>query len=97
MRVEVSKSDRAGKKWKAELEDGRAVHFGAAGYEDFTQHGDAKRRESYLARHRPNQDWGKSGVGTAGFWSRHLLWEKTSLQGAARALRNKGLQVQING
>ena len=97
MKVEVSRSDRVGKKWQARLQSGKTVHFGQAGMQDFTQHADAKRRESYLARHRPNQDWGKSGVGTAGFWSRHLLWEKRSLQGAARALRNKGLQVQING
>ena len=95
MRVEVSKSDRAGKKWKAELEDGRSVHFGAAGYEDFTQHGDAKRRESYLARHKTGQNWTKSGVGTAGFWSRHLLWEKPSVRGAAKALASKGLKVTV--
>ena len=97
MKVQVSRSDRAGKKWKAELESGKTVHFGATGYKDFTQHGDVKRRESYLARHRPNQDWGKSGVGTAGFWSRHLLWEKPTVRGAAKALASKGLQVKVNG
>ena len=95
MKVEVSRSDRAGKKWQARLESGKTVHFGASGYQDFTQHGDTKRRESYLARHRPNQDWSKGGVGTAGFWSRHLLWEKPSIRGAARALASKGLQVSV--
>ena len=95
MKVEVSRSGRAGKKWKAELESGKTVHFGATGYKDFTDHGDPKRRESYLARHRPNQDWGKSGVGTAGFWSRHLLWSKPSIRSAAKALASKGLQVSV--
>ena len=70
MKVEVSRSERVGKKWKAELPSGKTVHFGASGYQDFTQHGDAQRRESYLARHKPNQDWSKGGVGTAGFWAR---------------------------
>ena len=95
MKVEVSRSRRVGKKWKAELPSGKAVHFGATGYQDFTNHGDTKRRESYLARHRPNQDWSKGGVSTAGFWSRHLLWEKPTIRGAARALSGKGLQVSI--
>ena len=95
MKVEVSRSDRAGKKWQARLESGKTVHFGASGYQDFTQHGDTKRRGSYLARHRPNQDWSKGGVGTAGFWSRHLLWEKPTVRGAAKALASKGLQVSV--
>ena len=95
MKVEVSRSDRAGKKWKAELESGKTVHFGATGYKDFTQHGDVKRRESYLARHRPNENWSKDGINTAGFWSRHLLWEKPTVQASARSLSSKGLQVSV--
>ena len=95
MKVQVSRSQRPNKKWQARLESGKTVHFGASGYQDFTQHGDTKRRESYLARHRPNQDWSKGGVGTAGFWSRHLLWEKPSIRGAAKALASKGLQVTV--
>ena len=97
MKVEVSKSQHKGKKWRAQLPSGKAVHFGATGYKDYTQHGDQKRRESYLARHRPNQDWSKGGVGTAGFWARHLLSEKPTVRGAARALASKGLQVKVNG
>ena len=42
MKVEVSRSERAGKKWKAQLPSGKAVHFGATPYQDFTQHGAAK-------------------------------------------------------
>ena len=95
MKIQVSRSERAGKKWKAELPSGKTVHFGQAGMQDFTRHGDPKRRESYLARHRPNQDWSKGGVGTAGFWSRHLLWEKPTVRGAAKALASKGLQVSV--
>ena len=95
MKVEVSRSDRAGKKWKAELPSERTVHFGASGYQDFTQHGDAKRRESYLDRHRPNENWSKDGINTAGFWARHLLWEKPTVRGAAKALASKGLQVSV--
>lgn len=47
------KSDRKGKKLmirvKAKGQD-KKVHFGATGYQDFTQHKDPERRESFLAR-----------------------------------------------
>ena len=95
MEVEVKRSGRSGKKWQAQLPSGKVVHFGATGYQDFTEHGDMKRRESYLARHRPGQDWSKGGVNTAGFWARHLLWEKPTIRGAAKALAGKGLHVSV--
>ena len=68
---------RALKKW-AVLYNGKWIHFGDERYEDFTQHGDEKRRESYRKRH--------SGIMTAGgypayldrtkpaFWAWNLLW-----------------------
>ncbi len=93
-KVEVTRSERAGKKYKAQFEHGKAVHFGAAGMSDFTRHKDPKRREAYLARHRANEDWADKE--SAGFWSRWLLWEKPSLSGAAQALRSKGLDVRVN-
>ncbi len=93
-KVEVTKSERAGKKYKAQFEDGKVVHFGAAGMSDFTKHKDPKRREAYLARHRANEDW--SDKESAGFWSRYLLWEEPTLRGAAQAMRAKGLDVRVN-
>ena len=79
MRVRISKSTRAGKKLMAALEDGPTVHFGAKGYQDYTQHGDEKRKASYLARHKKNEDWTLQGVETAGFWARWIPWNKTSI------------------
>jgi hypothetical protein len=47
--VAVRKSRRAGKKWDAvfEMPSGRSktVSFGATGYQDFTMHHDAERRQ----------------------------------------------------
>ena len=79
MRVKISKSTRAGKKWMAAIEDGPTVHFGATGYQDFTQHGDEERKASYLARHKAREDWTLQGVESAGFWARWVLWNKPSL------------------
>ena len=41
------------------LENGRTrtVHFGAAGASDFTQHRDPARKQRYLARHAPREDY----------------------------------------
>ena len=92
--IEVTKSNAKGKKYTAELPSGKRVHFGAKGYQDFTQHRDEARRKNYLARHGGGgQDWGDRE--TAGYWSRWLLWEKGSLKSAAAALRLKGVKVRL--
>ena len=63
----------------AAIEDGPTIHFGATGYQDFTQHGDEERKASYLARHKAREDWTLQGVESAGFWARYVLWNKPSL------------------
>jgi hypothetical protein len=73
--VSITKSNAKGKKWKAVFEDPkRTTHFGATGYEDYTQHGDDDRKNSYLARHKKNENW--QNPTTAGSLSRWLLWNK---------------------
>ena len=91
--VTVAKSKRPGKKYQAKFEDGHTVHFGAAGMSDFTKNKDPERRKAYLARHKANENWADKE--SAGFWSRYLLWEKTSLREAAIGLRSKGLNVTL--
>ena len=58
----------------------KKVYFGAAGYSDFTKHKDEARRQRYVARHEKNENWTKSGIDSAGFWSRWLLWNKPSIK-----------------
>jgi len=77
--VTISRSDRPGKKWKAVV-GSRAVHFGARGYEDYTMHKDKARMQRYITRHRAREDWKRSGIFKAGFWSRWILWNKPSLR-----------------
>ena len=69
----LQKSTRKDKKWMVIAPDGKTIHFGAEGYQDFTDHGDERRRSSYLARHEKNENWTKSGIDTPGFWARWLL------------------------
>ena len=95
MQVVIRKSSRAGKKWTAKVGD-RTVHFGATGYVDFTSHGDEKRKAAYLARHRTNEDWTLSGVETAGFWARWLLWNKPSLSASIADVNRRFSSLNVS-
>lgn len=81
--VYLEPSSRSGKKWMVTLrkegERDKLVHFGADGYSDYTIHKDKERMKRYDARHKTNENWGKSGIKTAGFWSKWILWNKPSL------------------
>lgn len=60
MHIKFSRSDRKGKKYKAEVY-GKIVHFGALGYQQYhdkiglyssLDHNDIKRRKRYRDRHK---------------------------------------------
>ena len=67
----------------------RTIHFGATGYEDFTSSKDEKRKASYLARHKANEDWTLAGVDTAGFWARWLLWNEPTITASIRDINQR--------
>ena len=69
----------------------KKVYFGAAGYSDFTKHKDEERRQRYIQRHEKNEDWSKSGIDTAGFWSRWLLWNKTTIKESYEDIKKRFL------
>jgi hypothetical protein len=86
--IYLSKSDREGKKYMVEV-DGKTIHFGAEGYEDYTKHKDPERKKRYITRHKANENWTKSGIKTAGFWSRWLLWGEPTISASIKAIENK--------
>jgi hypothetical protein len=54
--------------------DGKIVHFGQMGYEDYTKHKNKTRRKNYLTRSRKIKgDWKKSKY-SANNLAIHLLW-----------------------
>jgi hypothetical protein len=90
--VSLTKSSQAAKKYTAVFSTDaggtKTVHFGAAGYQDYTQHHDPERRKAYLARHRSKENW--SVPDTAGSLSAHLLWgQSTSFRENLAAFRKK--------
>ena len=86
MRVDLAASSRPDKKYMVSV-GGKTIHFGAAGMSDFTLHRDPARRQRYLARHRSAENW--RDMKSAGFWSRHLLWNKPTLRESIKDTENK--------
>ena len=98
MQIRVVRSTRKEKKLMARVGD-EAFHFGARGYDDYTTHKDPARKAQYLARHRTNEDWSISGLRSAGFWARHILWSEPTLQASVSALNKSfpSIKVFIHG
>ena len=76
--VILQKSNHPNKKLMVTIGN-KTVHFGAKNYSDFTKHKDRSRMHRYSNRHRSRENWSKSGIKTAGFWSKWILWNKPSL------------------
>jgi len=80
--VLITFSPRKTKKLRAVFfQDGKyfkSVDFGASGYEDFLTHKDERRKQRYLERHEPREDW--SDFMSAGALSRWILWNKPTLK-----------------
>ena len=90
MRVRIIRSPNPKKKFRAIIEDGRTVDFGASGYSDYTRHKNPSRMRAYVARHGSGlQNWGISGIGTPGFWSRWYLWSRPSVEESRRFMSKK--------
>jgi hypothetical protein len=72
--------------------DNKKVYFGASGYEHYTIHKNPKRKELYIKRHsKMNENWTKSGINTAGFWSRWLLWNKPTIKESYEDIKKRFL------
>lgn len=82
MYVQLDKSDRETKKYKAVFYDDNrkkiiTTHFGAKGYQDYTNHQDDERKQLYLNRHEKNENW--NDPTSSGSLARWLLWNKKSI------------------
>jgi hypothetical protein len=92
MIVYLKRSTNPDKKYMVYVDDGKSkktVHFGASGYSDYTHHKDPERKARYVARHKDKENWGKSGIKTAGFWSLWLLWNKPTLGASIKHTEKK--------
>ena len=80
MEVVITKSKKPGKKYDARIDGTKTVSFGQKGASDFTKHKNTDRKDIYIDRHKAREDWTKSGAKAAGFYSKHVLWNKPTLK-----------------
>lgn len=86
--IYLKKSTKRDKKYMVYV-DGKTVHFGAKGMSDYTLHKDKERMQRYTTRHKARENWNKSGIKTAGFWSKWLLWNRPSLLASKKDIEKR--------
>jgi hypothetical protein len=67
-------STKKTKKYMVQRPDGKWIHFGEMGYEDFTKHQDDKRRQNYLKRTANMKGNWKDDKYSANNLARNILW-----------------------
>jgi len=87
MSYKLSRSTRKDKKYMVVLPDNKKIHFGAAGYSDFTINKDVDRKKNYILRHQINEDWGD--LKKAGTWSRFILWNKETIKDSVKDMEKR--------
>ena len=97
MEIVITKSKKSDKKYDARIDGTKTVSFGQKGAPDFTKHKDKDRKERYIDRHKKNENWNASGAKTAGFYSKHVLWNKKALKESVDDInkRFKSLNVKM--
>ena len=95
--VQLKKATTQGKKYTAVFynnsrEKIATTSFGAAGYEDYTTHGDEERKRLYLERHKSgSENW--ADYKSAGSLAKYILWNKPSVSASYNAyLKTFGLK-----
>ena len=90
--VILKRSIKKDKKWTVIVTTAmttKTIHFGAKGYSDYTIHKDPNRKKRYINRHFKRENWNLSGINTAGFWSRWLLWNKPSIESSIKDIKSR--------
>lgn len=90
--LQIKKSNRKNKKYVV-LGLDKPVHFGGAGYSDYTKHHDIQRKRNYLSRTRSQPH---KNIRSASFWSKNILWNKPTIKSSIKDIAKK-LKVKIKG
>lgn len=96
IKINIEKSPRKEKKWMIKIDTPfrkKTLHIGDATLQDYTQHKDPRRKMRYILRNYPNQDWEDSGVWTAGWWAKKILWSVPDINDAIRLAYGKAMNI----
>mgnify|MGYP003626882074 FL=1 len=82
------------KKWEITTPEGKKIKFGSAGMSDYTINKSQSRKNAYISRHKTRENWTKSGINSAGFWSRWISWSQPTLTESIKYVNNK-FNIQV--
>ena len=94
MLVEIVKSKKPNEKFDAVIDETKTVSFGAKGYSDFTIHKDEDRKNKYIKRHKTNENL--NDPTTAGFYAKHVLWNKPTMKESIADLNKKFSKLKVS-
>jgi hypothetical protein len=92
MKVVISKSTKPDKRLKAEFAN-KVVHFGAKDGSTFIDHKNTKTKANWEARHKVRENW--RDYDSAGALSKHVLWNKPTLEASIKNLNDKQNQYRF--
>jgi hypothetical protein len=91
IKVNLSISTRKDKKYMMKFSKDnkvfKTIHFGASGYEDYTQTNNDIKKNAYIKRHDVNENF--DDPYTAGSLSRWILWNKKTLSASFNDYKNR--------
>lgn len=88
----LKKSNRKGKRFVIIMEDMKH-HFGSDVGKTYIDHGDLKKKEAWIARHKNDKGYNNQHSGI--FYSQNLLWGKSKSLKENIKLLEKKLNVKI--
>lgn len=91
--VIITPSKKKNKKYDAMINKKNVISFGAKGMSDFTIHKDKERKERYINRHKKREDW--TNHKTAGFYSKHVLWNKPSIKESIKDMNKMNKNIKF--
>ena len=93
MNIIIKPSSNRLKKFDAIIDDKKKISFGQKGASDFTMHKNEDQKNRYINRHKKNENW--NDPLTAGFFSKNILWNKTSLNESIKDTNRRFKNIEI--
>jgi len=96
MEVIIKPSKNKNKKFDAIIDNKKKISFGAKGMSDYTLHSPDERdqrKKNYINRHKKNENW--NDYMSAGFYSKHVLWNKPTIGESIKDLNKKYKNIKF--
>ena len=93
MNIIIKPSSNRLKKFDAIIDDKKKISFGQKGASDFTINRNEDQKNRYINRHKKRENW--NDPSTAGFFSKNILWNKTSLNESIKDTTRRFKNIEI--